>query len=468
MSFNSLWFVFAVLPAVLLLHYLLPKVLRNFFLVLVSFVFYAWGNPQYLVLLAISLVFNYLSGLEIGECRRRERYGAAKFFAVTAVIVNLLVLGYFKYAGFLLENINALFATEFSVKALPLPLGISFFTFTALSYILDVSAGREEEQRDPLAFALYMSFFPKIMSGPIVRYEEIAEQLHDRTFSLNAVGRGAGLFFVGLMKKVLLADNLGTAFASVQALSERSSLTAILGMVFYSLELYYDFSGYSDMAIGLARMFGFRFEKNFDHPYLSKNVSEFWRRWHISLGSWFREYVYIPLGGNRCGAFRQLINLLVVWILTGLWHGASWNFLVWGLWHGLFIILERFVFRRAFDRVPAPIRICFTTVIAFFGWVFFFSPSLGEALHYISQIFGSDGLGFADSFSLYCFAENRRLLFAAFLLCGPFVSDAYRKIRDRRMLLPGILIGAVFTVLLAWCIASMVGATYTTFLYFQF
>ena len=468
MTFNSLWFVFAVLPAVLLLYYILPRTFRNILLVLVSLVFYAWGEPRCLILLALSILFNYFSGLEIGELLRRGRRNGAKAAAVLAVIVNLLLLGWFKYAGFVLTNVNALLGTDLAMQPMPLPLGLSFFTFTALSYILDVLAGRAPAQGNLLSFTLYMSFFPKIMSGPIVRYEEMAPQLRDRSVSAAGAGRGIGLFFVGLMKKVLLADNLGAAFSAVTALPAMSSLTAILGMVFYSFELYFDFSGYSDMAIGLAAMFGFRFEKNFDYPYRSRSIAEFWRRWHISLGAWFREYVYIPLGGNRRGSARQILNLLIVWLLTGLWHGASWTFVVWGLWHGAFIILERFVFRDLSERLPDFVRTIATTVIVFVGWIFFFSPTMADAVRYFGQIFGAGGLGFLDGTAKYYLTENLVLLLAGAVLSGPFLRDVFRKIADGHRLLPSILAGLLFTAGVVWCVASMVGATYTTFLYFQF
>ena len=468
MTFNSLWFVFAVLPAILLLYYILPKSCKNILLVLVSLVFYAWGEPRCLVLLVLSVLFNYFSGLEIGELLRRGKPGGARAAAVFAVIVNLLHLGWFKYAGFVLTNVNAFLGTDLAIAPMPLPLGLSFFTFTALSYILDVLAGRAPAQTNLLSFTLYMSFFPKIMSGPIVRYEEMAPQLRERTVSAADAGRGMGLFFVGLMKKVLLADNLGAAFSAVIALPAMSSLTAILGMVFYSFELYFDFSGYSDMAIGLAAMFGFRFAKNFDYPYRSRSIGEFWRRWHISLGAWFREYVYIPLGGNRRGNARQLMNLLIVWLLTGLWHGASWTFVVWGLWHGVFIILERFVFRDLTERLPGFVRTILTAIIVFVGWIFFFSPTMPDAIRYFGQIFGAGGLGFLDGTAKYYLIENLVLLAAGAVLSGPFVRDVFRKIDEGRRLLPTILAGALFTAGVVWCVASMVGATYTTFLYFQF
>lgn len=468
MSFNSLWFMFVCLPVILILYYLVPAKLKNLLLVLVSFVFYAWGEPRYLILLALSILFNYAAGLEIDEHRRKNRPGAARSAMVLAVIVNLMILGYFKYAGFVIDNINALLGTKLAFQALPLPLGISFFTFTALSYIFDVYRGKTPGQKNLLSFALYVSFFPKIMSGPIVRYEDMQAQLNDHPVTVADTGRGMALFFAGLMKKVLLADNLGTAFAAVTALPAMSSLTAILGMVFYSLELYFDFSGYSDMAIGLAAMFGFKFDKNFDYPYLSRSIGEFWRRWHISLGAWFRNYVYIPLGGNRCGAGRQLMNLLVVWLLTGIWHGASWSFVVWGLWHGAFIMLERFVIRDGLDRVPGFLRVLMTMIIAFFGWVFFFSPTLGGALRYFGQIFGADHLGFIDATARYYLRENLVLLIAGFILCTPIVHNLFMKLTAQRSVAVKVIAGALYAAAAAWCIACMVGATYSSFLYFQF
>ena len=328
--------------------------------------------------------------------------------------------------------------------------------------------GRAEGERNFLRAAVYITFFPKLISGPIARYEDFGPQLTEPP----APGRedlyaGAELFLMGLFKKVLLADRLGTAFAAVGGLGTMAAGTAWLGMILYSFQLYFDFSGYSDMAVGLARMLGFHIDKNFDYPYLSRSVTEFWRRWHISLGAWFREYVYIPLGGNRKGPARQLLNLLAVWVLTGLWHGSTLNFLVWGLWHGLFIILERFVLRDGLERVPGFFRVLGACLVAFFGWVLFFSPSLGSALRYFGQMFGG-GTGLWDGTATYTLRNNLVLLAAACLFAGPVMNRLRENLIarfPRRAPAVSLLVNAA---LLAFATAGMVNATYSSFLYFQF
>ena len=468
MVFNSLYFLLVFLPVALLLYYITPKKLKNIILVLISFVFYAWGEPQYLLVLLFSIIFNYLTGLELQELKRQKNDKLEKIAMICGVVVNLLLLGSSKYMGFLVDNLNALFRSSIPAPGVSLPLGISFFTFSALSYILDVYFGKCEAQRNPLSFALYISFFPKVMSGPIARYVDMEEQLKTRKITPVAVGEGLNLLIVGLAKKVLLADNLGAAFSAISQMQSMSSLTAILGMVFYSLQLYYDFSGYSDMAIGIGRLMGFELPQNFDHPYMSKNITEFWRRWHITLGMWFRNYVYIPMGGNRCSQKRQLLNLATVWLLTGLWHGASWSFVFWGVYHGVFVILEKFIIKDKLDVLPNVVRVLLSTLIAFFGWIFFFSPTLGSAFHYIGQIFGGGHMGFADSTAVYYLTGNLILLIAAFIGCGTLMSKLYRKfvyVKKPARVYVSIL---VYVVLFGFCIAAMVSSTFSSFLYFQF
>ena len=468
MVFNSLYFLLVFLPLALLLYYVTPQKLKNMILVLISFVFYAWGEPQYLLVLLFSIVFNYLTGLEIQELKRQKNDKLEKIAMISGVVVNLLLLGSFKYMGFLVDNLNALFRSNIPAPGISLPLGISFFTFSALSYILDVYFGKCEAQRNPLSFALYISFFPKVMSGPIARYVDMESQLKNRKITPVAVGEGLNLLVVGLAKKVLLADNLGAAFTAISQMQTMSSLTAILGMIFYSLQLYYDFSGYSDMAIGIGRLMGFELPLNFDHPYLSKNISEFWRRWHITLGAWFRNYVYIPMGGNRCSQQRQLLNLATVWLLTGLWHGASWSFVFWGIYHGAFVIAEKFIIKDRLDFLPNGVRIFFATLIEFFGWIFFFSPTLGSAFHYIGQIFGGGHMGFADSTAVYYLTENLILLIAGFIGCGTLMSKLWKKfvyVKKPTMVYLSVL---VYVVVFGFCVAAMVSSTFSSFLYFQF
>ena len=468
MTFNTIAFLFTFLPVSLILYYICPKKFRTIPLILTSLVFYAWGNPTYLLLMAFSVVFNYITGLQIGAYQQQERSTGAKISMISAVVVNLLVLGFFKYAGFLISTINSISGLSLSSPNLPLPLGISFFTFSVLSYVFDVYRGRAEVQKNFLDFTLYVTFFPKVISGPIVQYKDMAPQLRERTMAPAKFGAGISMFLVGLAKKVLLADNLGATFTVISGMESMSVGTAWLGMILYSLQLYFDFSGYSDMAIGLAKLFGFDFEKNFDYPYLSSSISEFWRRWHISLGAWFRDYVYIPLGGNRCSKQRQLINLSVVWLLTGLWHGAAWNFVLWGIYHGIFVILEKFVLKDFLPKVPKALRVAVTVLLVFLGWVLFFSPSLSSAVHYYGQMFGGGHMGLFDSTFRYYFFGVLRLLILAVIGCGPLVHTLHQRLcygKGGKLIYVSV---ACFVVMLLLCVAYMMSATYSSFLYVQF
>ncbi len=469
MSFSTLFFLFVFLPVSLILYYVFPKKLRNIPLVVLSLVFYAWGNPVYLILLLLSMAFNYVSGLQIAGYKEAGRTAFARAAMIIAVAANLLLLGYFKYFAFLLETLNLIPGLNLSAPELSLPLGLSFYTFTVLSYILDVYMDRAPVQKNVLSYAVYATFFPKIISGPIVQYRDMAEQIEaERETPPAKIASGMNLFLVGLFKKVLLADNLGTVFGAVSGLETMSVGTAWLGMVLYSLQLYFDFSGYSDMAIGLSKMLGFDLDKNFDYPYRALNITDFWRRWHISLGAWFREYVYIPLGGSRCSKPKIFRNLLIVWLLTGLWHGASWSFIAWGLWHGAFAMLERFVIKDKLDKVPAPIRIFGTCLIAFLGWVMFFSGSLSNMVHYFGQMFGAGHLGLIDSGFRYYFGSSWLLILAAVIGSGPLVRRLHQNLTYRRGGAAVYISAALYILLLVLCIASMVSSTYTSFLYFQF
>lgn len=468
MTFHSIFFLFFFLPAALILYYIVPKRFRNLPLVLVSLVFYAWGNPTYLLLLVFSVLFHYVTGLQLAAYLQAQRHIGAKVAMISAVVVDLLILGFFKYYGFLISTVNSITGLTLTAPDLPLPLGISFFTFSVLSYVFDVYRGRAQAQRNFLDFALYVTFFAKVSSGPIVPYRDMAPQLHDRTMAPAKFGAGISLFLVGLGKKVLIADNLGVTFSAISGLTTMSAGTAWLGMVLYSFQLYFDFSGYSDMAIGLAKLFGFNFAKNFDYPYLSASISEFWRRWHISLGAWFRDYVYIPLGGNRCKVYRQLLNLAVVWLLTGLWHGAAWNFVLWGVYHGCFVILEKFALKDILPKIPKVLRVLITDFLVFFGWVLFFSPSLSSAIHYYDQMFGAGHMGLFDGTFQYYFFGSLHLLIVALIGCGPLV----RRIHQRLCYFKGGKLTYVsvvgFVLLLILCVAYMLSATYSSFLYAQF
>ena len=355
MIFSSIFFLFVFLPITLFLYYVVPWKFKNFMLLLCSLIFYAWGEPVYVFLMLFSIVFNYLSGIEIDGYRQNENTKMLRYSFWFTVIVNLAILGFFKYYGFLVNNLNAILPFEIPYRELSLPIGISFYTFQTLSYIIDVYKGVVPVQKNFVSFGAYVTMFPQLIAGPIVRYTDVDAQLSKRTHSLYKFGQGVSWFLRGLGKKVLLANNIGMTYDAIAAIlpAERSVLTAWIGCIAYAMQIYFDFGGYSDMAIGLGKMFGFEFIKNFDYPYISKSVTEFWRRWHISLGTWFREYVYIPLGGNRVSKGKHIRNILIVWMLTGFWHGAAWNFMLWGLYYGLLLLAEKLFLAPKLEKLPA-------------------------------------------------------------------------------------------------------------------
>ena len=467
MTFNSLFFLFVFLPLSLLLYYVVPKKYRTIPMIVVSLLFYAWGTPQYLLILAFSVLFNYITGLEISYFKEEGRPVGARVTMILAVVVNLLLLGFFKYYGFLIDNINAVSGLHLTAPKLALPLGISFYTFTVLSYVFDIYRDRAEVQRNFLTFTVYVTFFPKIISGPIVQYKDMAAQLDSQTMAPAKFGAGLNLFLVGLFKKVLLADRMGSIFSAISGLSAMSAGTAWLGMILYGFQLYFDFSGYSDMAIGAAKMFGFEFLANFDYPYCADSVAAFWRRWHMSLGFWFRTYIYIPLGGSRCGTARTICNLLLVWLLTGIWHGAAATFVVWGLYYGLLLILEKFVLRDVLARVPAILRRVLTFLLVVIGWVPFFSDTLGQAGAWLARMFSAGQAGFVDAAALYYLRTTWPVLLIAVFAALPygcrFGNRFFRAGRTASMVSSLYFIG-----LLLLCIAGMVNGTYVSFLYAQF
>lgn len=469
MAFNEIGFLFLFLPVVLLLHWIMPMPGKNILLLIVSLVFFAWGSPEYIVLMVLLILFNYFSGLQIAEKKADGLDTAARRVLVSAVAADLLLLGFFKYWGFVIGNVNALLRTSIPVRDLPSPIGISFFTFSILSYLYDVYRDKAPAASNIIQFSLFVTFFPKLVSGPIVQYAAMQTQIRQRTVNAAKFGSGARLFLIGLAKKVLLANTLGTTFYAVTALpaSGVSVASAWLGAITYSLMLYFDFSGYSDMAIGLGAMFGFVFERNFDYPYMSSSITEFWRRWHISLGSWFRDYVYIPLGGSRGGQRNTVRNLLIVWLLTGIWHGASWNFIFWGLYYGGLLLLEKFVFRGLVEVMPGIFKHFFTLLLVIIGWVFFFSPSLGSAFVWLGRMFGIGGSGFVDATAKYYFAGCWKILIISILAAYP-LGVQLTSLWMKRSSVPVYLTAVYYAVLLFFIISGMVSGTYSSFLYFQF
>ena len=465
MVFSSILFIFIFLPVLMVIYFFAPKGTgKNIVLFLGSIIFYAWGEPVYVVLMLFSAVFNYVMGLDIDMALKNKQRAKKKL--IFTVVVNLFILCFFKYYGFLIDTFNGIFGTEITYTKLALPIGISFYTFQALSYIIDVYRGEVKCQKNFLKFAVYIAMFPQLIAGPIIKYKDISRQLGKRQITRKKFGQGVEFFIFGLSKKVLLANNLGLLYTQILALDDAklSVLTAWMGIAAYTMQIYFDFSGYSDMAIGLGKMLGFNFPANFNYPYISKSITEFWRRWHISLSTWFREYLYIPLGGNRVVPWKHIRNILVVWLLTGLWHGASWNFVFWGLYYGLFLLFEKYVMNKVLDRLPGFVRTLYTLVIVAIGWVFFSQTDMGEAFTYIGNMFGAAGGGFANSATLYFLKGNGILLIIGALVCRPAPVEFFRKKTKKHPTICIILLAVMFVL----CIAFLVYDSYNPFLYFRF
>ena len=456
MVFSGPVFILFFLPAVILAYYSVPKRGRNVVLFFSSLIFYGWGEPKYILLMLVTVAVGYFSGVAMA---RTEDERARKRILILTTIFDLGVLGFFKYAGFFAENLNAL-GLGLPAVTIALPLGISFYTFQTLSYTIDVYRREVEYQRDFLPFATYVTMFPQLVAGPIVRYHDIAIEMESRTESLALFGEGVEDFLFGFAKKMLLANTIGAFWNSVNAMANPSTFVLWIGILAFSLQIYFDFSGYSDMAIGLGKMFGFHFMKNFDYPYLSRSVTEFWRRWHISLGTWFREYVYIPLGGNRVGAGRFAVNLFVVWVLTGLWHGASWNFALWGLYYGVILYLEKRFFKDFLDRHRIFGRI-YTLFLVVVGWGIFERTDLKSLGAFFATLFSRVPMAAGDVFRV------RNVL--AFLVIGVlFATDGPRRLYERakeKWAPTGLLVPAALFLL---SMIFLVNETYNPFLYFRF
>ena len=468
MLFSSIVFLFAFLPIVLILYYIVPKAFKNVVMLLGSLVFYAWGEPVYIFLMLLSILFNYVCGLDISRYQVKGK--KAKRRLVFNIIVNLFILGFFKYSGFVINTVNGLLPVSIPYRELSLPIGISFYTFQLLSYTIDIYRGNVKVQKNILNFALYVTMFPQLIAGPIVRYADVERQLANRRESWGKFGEGVLLFVRGLAKKVLLANTVGLVFEEVTALPSGnvSVLSAWLGCAAYTFQIYFDFSGYSDMATGLGKMFGFDFSRNFFYPYMSKSITEFWRRWHISLGSWFREYVYIPLGGNRVTVKRHICNILIVWALTGLWHGAAWNFVIWGLYYGLVLLIEKYFLQSFLSRIPSVFDRIYSMLLVMIGWVFFFSPTPGAAVGYLKVMTGIGANGLVDKYSLYLLVTNAVLWVLLILGSTPYVHQVYERVIYGGKKVRTVLNCIVYMAMFLLCVAYLVTESYNPFLYFRF
>ena len=468
MVFSSLFFLFVFLPAVLLLYYITPRQYRNFVLFISSLFFYAWGEPVYILLMLFSTAANYTLGLLLGRCR--EKNSNARPVLIVSIFINIGLLCFFKYFDFLLQTVNSLLGTSLASPDLALPLGISFYTFQAISYIIDVYRGAVPAQRNFIVFGTYIALFPQLIAGPIVRYHMVAEQLVGRVEGLEIFGEGVRRFVAGLGKKVLLANNIGLLWQQNQQPppTEVSNITAWLGIIAFALQIYFDFSGYSDMAIGLGKMFGFTFPENFHYPYISRSITEFWRRWHISLGSWFREYVYIPLGGNRLGKPALYRNLFLVWFLTGLWHGASWNFVLWGLYYGFILALEKTFLLKWLSRAPRFVCHAYAVLMVLLGWVLFAFDNLPTGWQYFQALFGLSGAGLLDRESIYFLYTHAILITIALFASTPFINKIKQKLFESSAALYYAAASLSCLLVLFLSTAYLVDTTYNPFLYFRF
>ncbi|MCT8136713.1 MBOAT family protein [Anaerobacillus sp. CMMVII] len=469
MVFSSLTFLFFFLPLALLIYYMSPGKGKNLVLLLVSLIFYAWGEPVYIVLMIFSACSDYLHGLLIVRYRLNERV-KAKMILLSSILINVGVLSFFKYADFLIENINSVLGTDIALLQLPLPIGISFYTFQTMSYTIDVYRGQVQPQKNPIALAMYVSLFPQLIAGPIVRYKSIVDDLHNRKWDTAQFADGVRLFIIGLGKKVLLANNIGMLWSDIssQTPSEISMMTAWIGVIAFGFQIYFDFSGYSDMAIGLGKMFGFNFPRNFHYPFIAKSVTEFWRRWHISLGAWFRDYVFIPLGGSKHGKFATFRNLILVWGLTGLWHGASWNYALWGLYFGLIIVVEKAGLLRMLSKQHPFFQHLYLLFIISFSWVLFVFEELATATVYAKSMFWLSGNTLYDTQFLYYFYTNIILLLILIIAATPALSYVSSKTNQKRVRLITIIPAVYYTSILLVATAYLVDESYNPFLYFRF
>lgn len=464
MVFSSLVFLFAYLPFTLLAYYLVPRGGRNIFLFFINLLFYGWGEPTLVLLMLLNIVINYAGGFLVDKYRSNEK--KKKLYLILTCVIDIGILGLFKYTGMICETVNLLPFINIPTVEISLPIGISFYTFQTMSYVIDVYRDDAPVSKSFINFGTYVALFPQLIAGPIVRYRDVAYQLTHRKETMEQFTKGVLLFMVGLGKKVIIANPLGTFVTQIFATMDSNGvLGSWVGIIAFSMQIYFDFSGYSDMACGLGNMLGFEFLKNFNYPFISKSISEFWRRWHISLSTWFKEYVYIPLGGNRKGIKRQIINLLIVWGLTGLWHGAAYNFLLWGFYYGILLILEKFVLQRFLEKMPAVVQHIYTLFFVIIGFGLFYFTDMSELGAFMCSLFDfSQGLFGAQALTL--FLQNLPLFLAAAFACTPLSSKLYARVQD---------FGGMWLLQTAFCLvvlfistSSLAKQSYNPFLYFRF
>lgn len=464
MVFSSLVFLFAYLPITLLAYYLVPRQGRNIFLFIVNLIFYGWGEPKLVLLMVFNIFFNYIGGWLVDKYRADTK--KKKLFLILTCVLDIGILAVFKYTGMITETLNMLPFLNIPELQISLPIGISFYTFQTMSYVIDVYRDDAPVSKNFINFGTYVALFPQLIAGPIVRYRDIAEQLVNRRETLEMFTRGVKLFMVGLAKKVIIANTMGTLTTNIFATTDENGVVGTwVGMIAYTFQIYFDFSGYSDMACGLGNMLGFEFLKNFNYPYIAKSITDFWRRWHISLSTWFKEYVYIPLGGNRKGVKRQILNLLIVWGLTGLWHGAAYNFVLWGLYYGLLLILEKFVLKKFLDRLPSFVQHIYTLFIVIIGWGLFYFTDVGQLGEFMADLFNF-GNGICGNQAFNLIMSNLPMLIIAAVASTPLAAMLYNRFEHTRfMWIPETL---YCMGVLGVSTASLVNQSYNPFLYFRF
>lgn len=464
MVFSSLVFMFAYLPITLLAYYLVPRQGRNIFLFIVNLIFYGWGEPKLVLLMVFNIFFNYTGGWLVDKYRADAK--KKKLFLILTCVLDIGILAVFKYTGMITETLNMLPFLNIPELQISLPIGISFYTFQTMSYVIDVYRDDAPVSKNFINFGTYVALFPQLIAGPIVRYRDVAEQLVNRRETLEMFTRGVKLFMVGLAKKVIIANTMGTLTTNIFATTDENGVVGTwVGMIAYTFQIYFDFSGYSDMACGLGNMMGFEFLKNFNYPYIAKSITDFWRRWHISLSTWFKEYVYIPLGGNRKGVKRQILNLLIVWGLTGLWHGAAYNFVLWGLYYGLLLILEKFVLKKFLDRLPSFVQHIYTLFIIIIGWGLFYFTDVGQLGEFMVDLFNF-GNGICGNQAFNLIMSNLPMLIIAAVASTPLAAMLYNRFEHTRfMWIPETLYCMGVLVVST---ASLVNQSYNPFLYFRF
>ena len=460
MLFSSIPFLFYFLPVVLLLYFLVPWKLKNAVLLVFSLVFYAWGEPKYVFLMIATICLFYGCGLAIEKCQKQQY---KRLWLTVSVVISLALLAIFKYADFFIGSVNSVTGAGIPLLRLALPIGISFYTFQCLSYTVDVYRGDTPAQKNIISFGAYVSLFPQLIAGPIVRYVDVARELDSRTHSWKLISLGLRRFLLGLAKKILIANQLGELTELFRASGDKSVLFYWIYAIAFALHIYFDFSGYSDMAIGLGKVFGFHFIENFNYPYLSRSIAEFWRRWHMSLGSWFRDYVYIPLGGNRVSKLRWVFNILVVWMLTGLWHGAAWNFVLWGLLYAAFLLLEKWL---PLDKLPDVLRRCYVLLVVVLGFVLFNAADLSQAVSDIGGMFGFGGVPLVSAEAIYYLRSYGLVLVAGVIGSTPLTRDLGNKLVKTTV--GAVLEPVLLILLLLICSAYLVDGSFNPFLYFRF